>query len=113
MSIGNEKKDLATKLPLDRIADICRQHGVSELSVYGTGGEGEGDSQRDDEILFLVTFLNDDFGPWGSKLDEIENDLSGVMHTKTHVASRRGIERSSPQPRRDRILGSAKRVYES
>ena len=41
-------------------------------------------------------FQNDDFGPWGCKLDQLENDLSGVMHEKVHVASRRGIEQSSP-----------------
>jgi predicted nucleotidyltransferase len=113
MSIGNDKTELATKLPLDRIAEICRQYGVSELSVYGLAGDGEGGPQREEEILFLVTFHNDDFGPWGSKLDEIENDLSGVMHRKAHVASRRGIEQSSPPPRRDRILSSAQRIYES
>jgi hypothetical protein len=113
MSVGNDKTELATKLPLDRIAEICRRHGVSELSVYGLGGQGEGNVDREEEPLFLVKFHDDDFGPWGSKFDDLENDLSGVMHYKVHVASRRGIEQSSPPPRRDRILGSAQRVYES
>jgi uncharacterized protein len=105
MSIGNDKTELATTLPLDRIAEICREHSVSELWVYGLGGEG--DSQPEEEVLFLVEFHNDDFGPWGSKLDEIENDLEGVMHRKVHVASRRGIEQSSAPLRRDHILHSA------
>jgi hypothetical protein len=56
---------------------------------------------------------NDDFGPRGDKLDELENDISGVMHQKVHVASRRGIEQSVLPPRRDRILESAQRIYES
>ena len=111
MSIGKDKTELATKLPLDRIAEICRQYGVSELSVYGLGGEG--DFHCEEDVLFLVTFHNDDSGPWGSKLDEIENDLSGLMHHKVHVASRRGIEQSSAPPRRDHILTTAQRVYES
>ena len=109
MSIGKDSTDLATALPLDRIAEICQRHGVSELSVYGLGGEG--DFHREGEVLFLVEFHNDDFGPWGSKLDAVENDLSGLMHDKVHVASRRGIEQSSPPPRRDHILGSAALVF--
>jgi uncharacterized protein len=111
VSIGKSNSDLATKLPLDQIAEICERFGVSELSVFGLGGEADAPSEN--EILFLVDFHNDDFGPWGSKLDAVENDLSGVMHYKVHVASRRGIEQSSSPPRRDRILGSAKRIYES
>ncbi len=111
MSVGKDKTELATRLPLDRIAEICRRHSVSELSVYGLGGEG--DSESGQELLFLVEFQNVDFGPWGSKLDAVENDLSGVLHRKVHVASRRGIEQSSPRQRRDHILGSARRVYES
>ena len=111
MIIGKRNADLATKLPLDRIAEICNRFGVSELSVFGLGGEA--DAQSEDEVLFLVDFHNDDLGPWGSKLDAVENDLSGVMHYKVHVASRRGIEQSSSPLRRDRILGSAHRVYES
>jgi hypothetical protein len=66
-----------------------------------------------DEILFLVEFQNDDAGPWGCKLDKVENDLSGALHRKAHVAFRRGIEQSSPPPRRELILGSAQRIYEA
>ena len=106
-----DNTDLATRLPLDRIAEICQRFGVSELSVYGLVGEG--DSQSEEKVLFLVEFHNDDFGMWGSKFDAVENDLSGVMHYKVHIASRRGIEQSSPPPRRDHILGSAQRIYES
>jgi predicted nucleotidyltransferase len=109
MSIGHVNPALAARLPLEQIAEICQRYGVSQLSVYGLGPEER--SKREEEPLFLVTFHNDDFGPWGSKLDELENDISGVMHEKVHVASRRGIEQSSP-PRRDRILATAQPIYE-
>ena len=111
MSIGNVDSQLARMLPLDRIAEICRKYGVSQLSVYELSPEREAAS--DEEVLFLATFHNDDSGPWGSKLDELENDLSGIVHFKVHVASRRGIEQSTLQPRRDRILTLAQRIYES
>lgn len=79
--------------------------------MYGLGPEG--DARRAEEPLFLVMFHNNDFGPWGCKLDELENDLSGVMHEKVHVASRRGIQQSSTPERRDHILAGAEPIYES
>jgi predicted nucleotidyltransferase len=111
MSIGNVDSQLARMLPLDRIAEICRKYDVSQLSVYGLSSEREAAS--DEEALFLATFHNDDSGPWGSKLDELENDLSGIVHYNVHLASRRGIEQSTLQPRRDRILTLGQRIYES
>jgi hypothetical protein len=108
MSIGHDHSELATKLPLERIYELCRRHGVSELSVCGLDREEQPGAVE--EILFLVMFQDDDFGPWGSKLDEFENDLSGVMHRKVHVASRRGIEQSSNPVRKAQVFGSAKRI---
>jgi len=108
MSTAHDHPELATKLPLERIYELCQKHGVSELSVCGVDCEER--PAADDETLFLVTFKDDDFGPWGSKLDELENDLSGVMHRKVHVTSRRGIEQSSNAVRRVQVLGSAKRI---
>ena len=108
MSIAHDHPELATKLPLERIDEICQKHGVSELSVSGVDREERPGAE--DETLFLVMFKDDDFGPWGSKLDELENDLSGVMHRKVHVASRRGIEQSSNAIRKAQVFGSAKRI---
>jgi hypothetical protein len=61
MSIGNVDSQLARMLPLDRIAEICRKYGVSQLSVFGLSSEREAAS--DEEVLFLATFHNDDRGP--------------------------------------------------
>ena len=111
MSTRYVNQSLATRLPLERIAELCQRYGVSELYVYELGPEG--DAKRAEERLFLVTFHNNDFGPWGCKLDELENDPSGAMHQKVHVASRGGIEDSCPPPRRDHILATAQPIYES
>lgn len=111
MSICQIDPELASRLPLDRIAECCHRYGVSELSVCCQIQEG--DVGEEDEPLFLVIFLNDDFGPWGGKLDLLENDLSGSMHRKVHVSSRRGIQHSAGSPLRERILGSARLIYES
>ncbi len=108
MSIGHDHPELATKLPMERIQELGQRYGVSELSVCGF--DPEGPPGADDEILFLVMFLGDDYGPWGYKLDELKNDLSGVMHRKVHVASRRGVEQSANDIRKAQIFGSAKRI---
>jgi hypothetical protein len=52
MSIGHVNPELATRLPLQRIAEICERYGVSEHSVYGPILER--DVQEDVEILFLA-----------------------------------------------------------
>ena len=111
MSISPSDPDLATRLPLARIHELCQKHGVSQLFVHGPIVEGG--EREDDDVLFLVMFLNNDFGPWGCKLDLLENDLSGALHRKVHVASRRGIQDSMLSPRREQILDSARLIYES
>lgn len=111
MSSSASQADLATRLPLDHIAEACRRLGVSRLWVYGPILED--DSTAGAQVEFLVEFLNNDFGPWGSKLDLLENDLSGSMHRKVRVASRGGIRDSTPSPWREQILASARGVYES
>jgi hypothetical protein len=56
MNIGHVNPELAARLPLPRITEICQRYGVSELSVYGPILES--DVQKD----VLVEFLDDDFG---------------------------------------------------
>ncbi len=111
MSIGQIDAGLATRLPLGPIAEACRRHGVSQLRVHGPILERT--PGPDEEVEFLVEFLNNDFGPWGSKLDGVENDLAGAMHRKVHVASRQGVADSTLSPWREQILDSARVVYES
>jgi len=111
MSIGHIDNELATRVPLDRIGEACRRCGVSQLWVHGPILEK--DPGPDDEIEFLVMFLRNDFGPWGGKLDSLENDLSGVMHRKVRVHSRRGVEHSALPSEKNRILSTARLIYES
>ena len=104
MNIGHVVSALGRRSPhCQGSPGICQRYGVSELSVYGLILES--DVQRDIEVLFLVEFLNNDFGPWGCKLDQVENDLSGAFHRKVRVALRDGVRQSTPSPRREQILG--------
>jgi len=111
MSVGQLDTGLAGRMPLERIGEACRHLGVSHLWVYGPILDHE--PAPTDEVKFLVEFINNDFGPWGSKLDLLENDLSGVMHRKVRVDSRGGILDSTQSPWRERILDSAVLIHES
>ncbi len=111
MSLGHVGEELAVRLPLDRIAEACRRHGVAKLWVHGSILEREPGSEE--EIEFLVEFHNNDHGPWGSKLDLLENDLAGPMHRKVNVASRGGVKDSMPSPRREQILDASRLIYDS
>ena len=111
MSVGASQTELATRLPLDRIAEACRRYGVSQLWVHGPVLERDQSPTADAE--FVVEFLDNDFGPWGSKLDLLENDISGLMHRKIRVVSRGGVRDSTPSPWREQILSSARLIYES
>ena len=57
MTIGHVNPELAMKLPLDRIAEICQRYGVLEREVHGLGSETDGGP--DEETLFLVTFVSE------------------------------------------------------
>lgn len=61
MSIGHDHLELGRTLPYERILEICRRYGVSELSVCGAVGDE--DLVIEQDVLFLVMFQNDDFGP--------------------------------------------------
>ncbi len=110
MSVGELETGLAGRIPLEPIVEACRRVGVSHLWVYGPILAHE--PAHSEEVTFLVEFLNNDFGPWGSKLDLLENDLSGVMHRKVRVDTRGGIRDSTRSAWREQILDSAGLIYE-
>jgi hypothetical protein len=83
MSIGHVNPALAGRLPLERIAEICQRYGVSELSVYGLGPEG--DAKRAEEPLFLVMFDNNDFGPGDANSTSLKT-ISPVLCTRRSMS---------------------------
>jgi predicted nucleotidyltransferase len=98
-------------LPLNAIAALCRKYEVEELSVFGSVLRA--DFRSDSDIDFLVLFKNDDYGPWMSKLTNMEEELSQVLHRKVDLISKRGIEQSRNWIKRKSILQAATVIYES
>ena len=97
------------ELPIVELARACRKYGVSELAIFGSALRDE--FGPDSDVDFLVTFDNDDSGPWMCKLAELENELSVLLRRDVDVVHKRGIEQSNNWIRREAILDSARVVY--
>ena len=97
------------ELPMVELERTCRKYGVRELAIFGSALRDEFGLESD--VDFLVTFENDDSGPWMCKLTELEDELSELLNRNVDVVNRRGIEQSDNWIRRDAILGSVRVVY--
>lgn len=104
-------EQLRIDLPLEAIARVGQKHGVSELAVFGSVLRGDFDPARSD-VDFLVRFIDNDAGPWGSKYLDMREELETLLGRKVDVVSWRGIEQSANPYRRNHILKHARRVYE-
>jgi predicted nucleotidyltransferase len=98
-------------LPMGDIAELCSKYGVKELAVFGSIlGDDFG---PESDVDFLVTFENDDPGPWGWKYIEMRDDLAALLERPVDLVPRRAVERSRNWIRRKSILDSAMLIYGS
>ena len=99
----------AISLPMDEVREICRRYDVAELSIFGSVLRS--DFRPDSDVDFLVVFQNDDYGPWASKLTDMERDLSRLLSRNVDLVSRLAVENSENYIRRRRILTSREVLY--
>ena len=92
-----------------QVEDICRRFGVEELAVFGSVLRD--DFEPGSDVDFMVTFKNDDAGPWMSKFTEMAEELSGVLGRRVEMVDKRGVESSENYIRRRHILSTAQIVY--
>ena len=95
--------------PLQEIAALCEEYGVQQLDVFGSVLRD--DFGPDSDVDFLVVFKNNDYGPWMSKLTNLEEDLSRLLGRRVDVVSRHGVEQSENYIRRRHILSAARTLY--
>lgn len=63
----------------DAIEALCRRYGVERLELFGSAASEDFDPKRSD-VDFLVRFPpNYNFGPWMSRLQEFEEQLSALL----------------------------------
>jgi predicted nucleotidyltransferase len=96
-------------LPLDEIAALCRKYDVTELSVFGSILRD--DFGPDSDVDFLVVFRNNDAGPWGGKLMDLEADLAQLLGRSVDVVTRNAIVNSRNWIIRQSILQRIEVIY--
>ena len=99
----------ALHLPRDELAAFCRRWRITELALFGSALRD--DFRPDSDVDLLVSF-EPDVRYSLFDLDEMEEELEGLLGRKVDLVSRRGIEQSTNWIRRKAILGSAEPVYE-
>ena len=104
-------EQIRIELPMESIALACQKFGVSELAVFGSVLRDDFNPARSD-VDFLVRFIDNDYGPWGHKLMDLEEELGVLLGRKVDVVSWRGVEQSRNVYRRSHIIQHARRIYE-
>ena len=106
----SQPEQLQIQLPLEAVATICRQYGVSELAIFGSALRDDFDPERSD-LDVLVRFLDNDAGPWMSKFVDLERDLASLLGRKVDLVDWNGMLQSTNPYRKGHILKTARTVY--
>jgi uncharacterized protein len=99
------------RLPLARIAELCQKHDALELSVFGSILRDDFGPESD--VDFMVVFRNDDDGPWMSRVQQLESDLSALVGREVDVVTKESVLQSENWIRRNHILETAQVIYGS
>ena len=92
----------------ERIADFCRKWQIKELSLFGSAlGDDFG---PDSDVDLLVTFQDPkrSFGPWGSELQEMQDELEVMFGRKVDFVEKRLVKNPF---RRHHILTTRRVIY--
>ena len=109
MLISRPKKDqpFSIGLPKDKIVAFCRKWRIQELSFFGSVVRDDFGPESDVDVL--VRYAPN---PGWSLFDHVEaqEELAAILGRPVDLVSKRAIEKSHNQGRRDSILSEA-RVY--
>lgn len=94
---------------LREIEALCHEYGVQELAIFGSALRDDFGPESD--LDFLVTFKNDDYGPFLGKLMDFEEAISAVLKRPVDLVTRQSVEQSDNYIRRDHILSSLRTIY--
>lgn len=96
---------MPTDLPLDRIADLCREYGVTELAIFGSVARGE--ATADSDIDFLYVLSDPSIGMRFFEFRYRLADLLGRDADDVDLVPKNYLHRVI----RDRVLAEARPVY--
>jgi predicted nucleotidyltransferase len=93
------------EIPTDKIADLCRRHGIQELSVFGSAARGDMGPESDIDIM--VEFFPGVVHGWD--YFGIETELAQMFGRHVDLATKKWLKPDL----RARILPEARIVYEA
>ncbi len=96
---------MPTDLPLDRIADLCREYGVTELAIFGSVARGE--ATADSDIDFLYVLSDPSIGMRFFEFRRRLAELLGRDEDEVDLVPKNYLHRVI----RDRVLAEARPVY--
>jgi len=94
---------LAVDLPMDRIREICRKYGVTELALFGSAVRD--DLGPDSDVDFLYVLSPDSTIGW--EIVELRDELEEAVGRAVDIVPKHYLHRVI----RDRVLAEAQVVY--
>lgn len=94
---------------VEQVADVCRQHNVVRLEVFGSAARARDFDPAHSDIDLLV-----EFAPGRSDLGtivDLQERLESVLERPVDLIERAAVERSRNHIRRERILSEAQLLY--
>ncbi len=97
-------------IPEAKLADFCQRWHIRELALFGSVLRDDFGPSSDVDIL--VTFAPE--ADW-SLFDHLrmEEELGHLLNREIDLLTRRAVEHSHNQPRRQEILNTARTIYVS
>ena len=92
----------------NEMAAFCKRRQITELALFGSVLRD--DFGPDSDIDVLVKFSPDAKLSFLA-LDQMEEELGGMLSRKVDLLTRRSVEQSPNWIRRENILGSTKTIY--
>lgn len=85
----------ALKNALPRIIELCKEHRIRELWVFGSaaveGGKYFDPAKSDYD--FVVDFMDDDLGPWMKKYFDFKDALEALLGRQVDLAMKGGLRK--------------------
>jgi len=89
----------------ERLADYCRQTGITRLEVFGSTSRG--DAERGSDVDLIATFAENP----GLGFFVMEEEMSAILGVPVHLLTRDSVDQMTNPYRRASILEDARAIY--
>lgn len=87
----------------NRLAQVCEQYGIAELSVFGSAARGEAQATSDIDVLYELQPGR----RLGWEIEDLADALGELFGRPVDLVSRKALHRRLREP----VLAEARRLY--